>query len=284
MKRTDQLGRLGLITAASGWDIKLRELVMREATMGDPEEDEKKLKESIASNNKRSSAGSGNSGTIGVGIVSGGLKQRLARPNSGFSNRSSGSGGSHDDASSIHSGNDPEKPISPASSPNSFKRRQSAPFHASRFSTSSSVNANIGEDNMMLPLSPAAENLAFSNDDDIINSQPPLPFRARAKSSGLEHIVQGFDERLREIVMEAANKTADKGVSAVGPTGRRRTISGQSLLMGREVSTTPDGDRDKDVESSENLKGGNVVGSSEGDGKFRCALCSFFYDIPYLNC
>ncbi|KAJ3281127.1 hypothetical protein HK104_000190 [Borealophlyctis nickersoniae] len=35
--RTRQLGRLNMITAASGWDIKLRELVMKEANLGDPQ-------------------------------------------------------------------------------------------------------------------------------------------------------------------------------------------------------------------------------------------------------
>ncbi|KAJ3121064.1 hypothetical protein HK098_004033 [Nowakowskiella sp. JEL0407] len=36
-KRSEQLAVLGLISIASGWDIKLRELVLREARIGDPE-------------------------------------------------------------------------------------------------------------------------------------------------------------------------------------------------------------------------------------------------------
>ncbi|KAJ3135803.1 hypothetical protein HK101_004078 [Irineochytrium annulatum] len=46
-KKADQLGRLGIITSASGWDIKLRELAMKEANqpVDDPEEEERRLRE-----------------------------------------------------------------------------------------------------------------------------------------------------------------------------------------------------------------------------------------------
>ncbi|KAI9199800.1 uncharacterized protein BJ171DRAFT_517108 [Polychytrium aggregatum] len=52
-KRTEQMAVLSTITTSSGWDFKLRELVMREAREGNPEDDARMATVGRSSNNPR---------------------------------------------------------------------------------------------------------------------------------------------------------------------------------------------------------------------------------------
>ncbi|RKO86332.1 hypothetical protein BDK51DRAFT_47060 [Blyttiomyces helicus] len=144
-RKTNQLGRLTMITAASGWDIKLRELVMKEAKLS-PEPVPRKI------HARRSMS------ALSLQI------SPTPRP-----------------ISTLFSPVEEE----PSSSPSSF-----------------------------VPPSPCASPESTDEPPETpLSSFPssiPRPIRnPHARASEFGAIVQGYDERLREIVMEAAQPSID---------------------------------------------------------------------------
>ncbi|KAJ3160891.1 hypothetical protein HDU86_008253 [Geranomyces michiganensis] len=201
---SSQLGRLSMIAAASGWDIKLRELVMKEA---------KEAKEG------------GDPSTSSMLLTPTPSPRR-----------------SMEDPRSAESSADVvvDTEVRPASAEEPGKlaqqRRRSTVQsyqHLSRFSASApnimrTRSVTISDPNMMVLSKEPVESLGVSSEtlvddeneglDVDVCSEKVRDMRSRRRTTEYSTIVGAYDERLREIVMEAAGglQTRMRGRKSVG--------------------------------------------------------------------
>ncbi|KAJ1555365.1 hypothetical protein HK096_002796 [Nowakowskiella sp. JEL0078] len=222
-KRTKQIGTLALITAASGWDIKLRELVMREAKIGDPERIA--VRHVVAIEEIPSTPVK----TAPYGVdVNAPIIARASANNIAESDSLTVPGLSYVRRSSVFSStpnapgmartpsiptSDAEPMFPPVRRSSVFSTSANAPNPVLRERKSASnLSSSLSVTGDFPSAAPAAE--YDDNEMDLSQQQLSVYLQQRRKTE-FATIVSGYDERLREIVLEAEktqqNHTRQRG-------------------------------------------------------------------------
>ncbi|KAJ3056922.1 hypothetical protein HK097_002713 [Rhizophlyctis rosea] len=195
--RTSQMGRLNLITAASGWDIKLRELVMREAKEGDL------LSPSTPTSPSTTS-------------------QSSTSPTSANQNPTSA-------AAALHA--------------RRLSSRRSTPL-LSIPSQHTTLSLNARSSILLSPQPLDLPTPSYFDPAAAAHHNRPRSQTLYRRASQFNTIVRGYDERLREIVMEAAKPALEDGVRA-RTLGMRR--SGLWTRRGTPFTSTSTSDNNFDL-------------------------------------
>ncbi|KAI9365006.1 hypothetical protein DFJ73DRAFT_792550 [Zopfochytrium polystomum] len=297
-RRTDQLGRLNMITAASGWDIRLRELVMKEATSapaepppshdefdGPTKEERRKAALTAAAFVAALQSGGAVSGGDGV------------HPSTRASVSTVGMGGGGDGSMSIRELRSARRSLSIMNLKNAFKGGPAGPATANPAPSGSSVApwkkredpmdgvaadgdfvyevplkgdddddeqvAVAAEENggyvpapsrfaagsrrrASTPVKPVAVaagpgGAGAADDSAVIRSPPPQPnpssWSAVPRSSQYTTIARGFDERLREIVLESTGRSAAAQMPRLGAGSLADNDGSAGVAMDRTKST-----------------------------------------------